>query len=450
MELGDMLMILSIVVAMVAMAEANNKKIWIFKFCWLDIVLSTIVLLIIFLLIKYDDFIIRLPGLYRFFYCKNGIHSKTWAFAISLILLLVFIVRIERQKNLIVWGKNSQYNLIQYYNRLIYSDINMLVDFLYQYHIRNNEKTKNYLFPLIINNGFIIKTACVDQTLFPKLLIATKEFELQRDSYDAISNYLKCVVRNSDSQFLYELSQLYCALFVISEDKRISEFIKREGVFDALFKDKTYTFPTFMLSIIRIMAVDQLLHSKLFDEEPSLFFGLDQLYYRTYLQLYYVLLFYYISTANNSLPIVRSCYLLENKFYHFLPKTGDSENRINNKKRIIEEIDNYYEILIYYCEQHNYSQFFPSLLLIRLTMFHKDLIDNNDEDVCKLISIYLTRKTEWKNIDELFKTNLQKIIEGKPSSHKRFLLEIEKTKQDCSFPKRIEFFTTILRGDNQL
>lgn len=447
MELNDLLILLSIVVAIIAIVEANNKKIWLYKFSALDVVLFAIFFILVFGLIKYDDCIKRWPELYNTFYWEKGFHSRTWAFFLSIGLLLVFIIRVSLQKR---FPKCRRSGIIKYYRRLTFSDIHMLVDFLYQYHIRRGKNTENYLFPLLIDTNFISKSVGVDQTLFPKLLIATNRYDLQHKSYTAIGYYTECIISDVNSQFRYELSHSDSAL-IVSQDKNIIDSIEIEGVLAEIFKDKDYTFTSIMLNTLGLFAVDQLLHSRTFDEDEALFIGqLNKLYFTIYIELYFVVMAHY-ATSNELCDVnMISHYYTSSYFSQLLPQSNDSENKKKNKRRLVDDILLHFSSLIYYCDNNNYTSHVEEFLNIRLKMFNPlDMHTPQYDDIWELIDLYLRRKIEWKNIDTLYKNFIGKQVVAIPQYHYKIETDINKHKDKYS-QERVTFIESILKRNNKL
>lgn len=448
MNTSDFLTVFSIVLAVIAMAEANNKKIWLYKFSFVDLIISLLVTAGILFLIKYDS-IVQLGWwpIHKMFYYPKGFNSQTWAFVISLIMIIVFIIRIMRQRR---FPSSRRKGLICYYKRLIHSDINMLIDYLYQYHFSKGN-VDNYLMPIYTDKTFIRKTIEIDQTIFLKLLLGDKQYDSKRITFDAVSFYTTNVVSDVSGQVLQELAELDAYYWVQSMEETIIKQIEKDGVFELIFRDKTYIIPSRMLGTVGIKAIDQLIHTRYFDEEPSIFMGLGKtLHFNTYLQLYFVFLCYYISTATESNTIVRSCYHLENKFYSLLPKVGDSENRIANKNRLLNEIEMYYNTLICYCDKYNYTAFLSSIIQLRLEMFCEQPTKGfRYEDVWAVVCLYIKRKVEWTNIEDRFKQTLKEIIDRHPQFHKRLSDDTRTNEKTCEFPDRIKYLLSLLAKENE-
>lgn len=446
MSPSDFLMLLSIVVAIVAIAVANNKKIWLYKFYPIEKWIFIGAFLVVLCLIWYDGLLSRCSFIKEWFYCEDGLNSRTWAFVISIIMLFVFMLRLFGGKI----PKCNNEKLLKYYKQLINSDINMLIDYLYQYHFHKGY-IDSYLMPIYTDKNFIRKTIEIDQTIFLKLLLGDKQYDSKRITFDAVSFYTTNVVSDVSGQVLQELAELDAYYWVQSMEETIIKQIEKDGVFELIFRDKTYIIPSRMLGTVGIKAIDQLIHTRYFDEEPSIFMGLGKtLHFNTYLQLYFVFLCYYISTATESNTIVRSCYHLENKFYSLLPKVGDSENRIANKNRLLNEIEMYYNTLICYCDKYNYTAFLSSIIQLRLEMFCEQPTKGfRYEDVWAVVCLYIKRKVEWTNIEDRFKQTLKEIIDRHPQFHKRLSDDTRTNEKTCEFPDRIKYLLSLLAKENE-
>lgn len=439
---SDFLMLISIVLAIVAIAAANNKKIWLYKFATIEKYIAILVSLVVLCLIWYDGIITHLNFIkYEWFYCERGLNSRTWAFIIAVLMLFVFIVRVSIQT---CFPKSRREDLVQYYKRLIHSDINLLIEYLYQYHFHEGS-IDSYLLSIYTDKTFIRKSINIDQSLFLKLLISDNGYEERRITYGSVGFYTRLVVSDVSGLFLQELSELDAYYIVNSIEEPINSQIERFEIFESLFKDKTYAISSMVLSSFHSMATEQILHSRYYDEETAVFLGSDNvLFFNKYIQLYFVILCYYITNAENNSVSIKSCYSFSS-FSYLLPIESDSENRIANKKRMIEYVDMHYDILIYYCEKHNYTKHLSFLIYLRLSMFCNNyLLGYRYEDVWALIKLYIERNVAWVNIDNDFKQLLKEIIDQEPQFHKKMAIDIITNKDSCIFPDRIHFLLSLL------
>ena len=133
---SDFLMLISIVLAIVAIAAANNKKIWLYKFDkW---ILSIVLLIVLWInyLIFYDDF--RSRGCYfPIFECNFGIKGANIAYFVSVSAIIALILYIAKCNYFPV---KRHYEIIQYYKELLYSNFPLLLDYINSYHKKELER----------------------------------------------------------------------------------------------------------------------------------------------------------------------------------------------------------------------------------------------------------------------------------------------------------------------
>lgn len=136
MKPSDFLMLISIVLAIVTIAAANNKKIWLYKFDkWILTIVLFIVLWINYL-IFYDDF--RSRGWYLpFFECDWGVEGTIIAYIVSVTSIIALILYIAKSNYFPIKRHNE---IIRYYKDLLYSNFPLLLEYIDTYHKRELER----------------------------------------------------------------------------------------------------------------------------------------------------------------------------------------------------------------------------------------------------------------------------------------------------------------------
>ena len=137
MKPSDFLMLISIVLALVAIASANNKKIWLYKFnkCT-SLIIALLYVILINYLIFYNDF--RSRGLYfAFLECDRGIECANIAYIVSVVSVIALIKYVAKCNHF----PTSRHNeLLQYYNDIFYTNFPLLLEYINTYHKKELEK----------------------------------------------------------------------------------------------------------------------------------------------------------------------------------------------------------------------------------------------------------------------------------------------------------------------
>lgn len=408
MTISDFLMLLSLIVAIVAIAAANNKKIWIYKFSRFEVWLFVLLSVLILWLIKYDV-IISLGFPYRYFYCKNGDLSQDIALVLSLILLLYFVLVIKCRKRI---PKKNKHKLFQYYKRLITSNIDLLLEYLYEYHNVDSKQTEAFLLPIVTDRNFINKATMTDKLVVAKYLIAYPSFNLMQESYGAIKYYTRLLLDIEDNQFVRELMSADSKLIVNTQED--ISIIKEQSILVEIFKDATYTFPVGMLDKMSTLAITELIYSPVFGYDEKAFSrARSQLYVEHYLRFFFIVLCNFISRNERIVPtMLRSHYLLNHfSFFSLIPKEDDTDNVKKNKLKIMDEVQLHFNALFYYCDNNNLTTHVKNLLILNTRLYKTSIREKLQyEDIARIVRLYLKRKIEWVTIDFCFKDYLGGII----------------------------------------
>lgn len=179
MTTSDFLMILSILVTLITVTIANNKKLWMYKFSYKSCVIG--VLLGIFI-----NFFILYPILCDLGMCPflgNGILicKGYLAYFISIVALIVLMLYVAKGKH---FPKSNWNKIIDHYSNLINTDAISCLSYIKQYHLDNLKKEvvllnsnigtskqhssleEGILKEIILSKNFIEKCVIIDPELF--------------------------------------------------------------------------------------------------------------------------------------------------------------------------------------------------------------------------------------------------------------------------------------------
>ena len=140
MKPNDFLMLISIVLAIVTIASANNKKIWLYKFNRnTSIIILLLYVILINYLIFYNDF--RSRGWYlAFLECDSGIECANIAYILSVVSVFAIIIYVAKCN----YFPTSRHNeLLQYYNDIMYTNFPLLLEYINTYHKKELKKHIN-------------------------------------------------------------------------------------------------------------------------------------------------------------------------------------------------------------------------------------------------------------------------------------------------------------------
>jgi len=142
MKPNDFLMLISIVLAIVTIASANNKKIWLYKFNKnTSIIILLLYVILINYLIFYNDF--RSRGWYlAFLECDSGIECANIAYILSVVSVFAIIIYVAKCN----YFPTSRHNeLLQYYNDIMYTNFPLLLEYINTYHKKELKKHINVI-----------------------------------------------------------------------------------------------------------------------------------------------------------------------------------------------------------------------------------------------------------------------------------------------------------------
>lgn len=420
MTISDFLILISIGVAVITMCEANNKKIWRYKFSVLSSLFVFSLLLWILYLIKYPSF--RAIGWYLpFFECEIGFSCGTWAFIISIVLLVYVAYKIAFQKH---FPKSQHNSLISYYHGLIYSDFDLLLSYLEYYHNPNsichlakaiillkrkkntNKSLENRIRrEIVYDYYFIEKIVSTSPSLF--LEHTTSLYSTQDDeTITANEYYAKCLTKEFNYRFYDAIENAYKKC---NEDKdcKMTDVVKQNPLLRNLFQDKDYYTHIQLIHIFRDEAKKEISsQNPTFDREYVL--GGFQDYYHSvfyqYLMLYTITLEHIFDTLHNSkgkahkstLECVGSIYGLNPSLIYSY--TDKKETITTFRDGLSEEIECMVLKLVYYCEKHNYTDRMKYALMIWLQIFHVGIeIGTTREDRERLESLITDENDKWPN-----------------------------------------------------
>ena len=420
MTISDFLILISIGVAVITMCEANNKKIWRYKFSvWSSLFVFSLLLWILYL-IKYPSF--RALGWYLpFFECEMGFSCGTWAFIISIVLLVYVAYKIAFQKH---FPKSQHNSLISYYHGLIYSDFDLLLSYLEYYHNPNsichlakaiillkrkkntNKSLENRIRrEIVYDYYFIEKIVSTSPSLF--LEHTTSLYSTQDDeTITANEYYAKCLTKEFNYRFYDAIENAYkkCNEY---KDCIMTVVVKQNPLLRNLFQDKDYYTHIQLIHIFRDEAVREVsTRNSVFDQSYN-WNGLTDYYHSIfyqYLMLYTITLEHIFDKLHNTkgkapkstLECIGSIYELNPSFLYGF--TDKSETITTFRDRLSEEIENIVFDLVLYCEKHNYPDRISYALFLWLQLFHLGVeIGKTNEDVDKLFGLILNGNHKWRN-----------------------------------------------------
>lgn len=132
MTTSDFLVILSILVALVAITVANNKKLWLYKFSSLSWVIGGIWAVLVNFLIFYES--LRDKGMPAILEFSWGIRADYWGYFLSVFGLLGLMIYVGKGKH---FPKSNWENVLNYYRDLITENPSLLVGIIERYHLRH-------------------------------------------------------------------------------------------------------------------------------------------------------------------------------------------------------------------------------------------------------------------------------------------------------------------------
>lgn len=421
MRPSDFLVLISIGVAVITMSEANNKKIWRYKFTRCTLLLMTIWLIWILYLIYYPSFVSR--GLYfTLFECEKGLLSKTWAFVLSIVFLIYTMYKIAFQKT---FPKTRHDALITYYRSLMFSDINTLLSYLEYYHnpnslphlvkivimLKRKKSTEKTLLnrirkEIVYDYYFIESVVSISPSLF---LEHTTSLVSSHDDDTITANeyFAKCLIKKFNYRFYEAISFAYkkcndegkCKMMDIVEDNPILKY---------LFYDRKYFTHVQLLHTFKDEALTEITnHNSIIYQvrnEDSY-----KAYYRSvlmhYLMLYIITIEDIIDTFNESkgksskdtfagvesILQLNPSHLLSHLLYD-----GNKTDTFYNYLQ--EEIEGMIFNLVSYCEEHNCPDGMKYALPLWLQLFHPGVeIGSTNEDLERIWGLILDGSNRWPN-----------------------------------------------------
>lgn len=420
MTLSDFLILISIGIAVITMCEANNKKIWRYKFSDWSLLFVGILLVWILYLIKYPSF--RAIGWYLpMFECENGLSFGTWAFILSIVLLAYSAYKIAFQKG---FPKSQHDSLISHYRSLIYSDFDLLLSYLEYYHNPNSirhlakamillkrEKSTNKSFEnrirheIVYDYYFIEKVVDVSPALFLEYttsLYATKD----DDTITANEYFAKCITKEFNYRFYNAIENAYKKCNEDDNCKMI-DVVRQNPILKTLFQDKGYYTHIQLIHIFRDEAEKEISRQNhAFDREYAVS-GFQEYYHSVfyqYLMLYAITLEHVFDTLHNTkgkshkstFDCIASIYGLNPSLLYCY--TDKKETIITFRDGLSEEIEYSVFKLVYYCEEHNYPDRMKYALLLWLQLFHIGVeIGTTNEDTERLFGLLLEGDNQWPN-----------------------------------------------------
>lgn len=135
MSKSDFLMILSILVTLITVTIANNKKLWLYKFSNWSIFIGILWGLCINYLIFYEE----LPSVLQasFMEFDNGLRPNYWAYIIAVVGLLLLMFYIAKCK---YFPRKNWDKIVNYYRDLITENPVLLIAAIEKYHLKSIEQ----------------------------------------------------------------------------------------------------------------------------------------------------------------------------------------------------------------------------------------------------------------------------------------------------------------------
>lgn len=203
MSISDVLLVLSILVAIFSIISANNKRLLLYKFSWKSVIVGCLIFIVINYLVFFDSLMLRglVPDC---FLLDNGLKSNTWAYIVTIVTLLMLGWYILKSP---FFPKKNNDIIIQYYTELIENNFELLCEYISRYHKKNiskiieissakgeksflnrksaesNSLDQLVLQNILINDDFIRKCASKSQTFFLEIFsnIAISKIEEYRE-----------------------------------------------------------------------------------------------------------------------------------------------------------------------------------------------------------------------------------------------------------------------------
>lgn len=272
MKPNDFLMLISIVLAIVTIASANNKKIWLYKFNRnTSIIILLLYVILINYLIFYNDF--RSRGWYlAFLECDSGIECANIAYILSVVSVFAIIIYVAKCN----YFPTSRHNeLLQYYNDIMYTNFPLLLEYINTYHKKELKKHINVInvwakkedskdiydrikdereyeessekkthemvpLPIRILNDIILTKPFIDNSikiapfwyleLFGKL-----ETDRIPNAKEMIQYYCVQLVKSNNYTFMQELHEMFN-----HDDKNVLEILQDTNYLKLLFSDNYF------------------------------------------------------------------------------------------------------------------------------------------------------------------------------------------------------------------
>ncbi|MBR6162229.1 MAG: hypothetical protein IKQ75_10270 [Bacteroidales bacterium] len=137
MGTSDFLMVISILVALVTVTIANNKKIWLYKFTYRSLYVGLVCVVLVNYLIFYD-YLCNIRKWPAFLAHENGLPAEYWAYLISVLGLVVLIFYVAKCK---LFPKKNWDKIVNYYHELMTENPSLLIGFIEKYHLSNFERS---------------------------------------------------------------------------------------------------------------------------------------------------------------------------------------------------------------------------------------------------------------------------------------------------------------------
>lgn len=136
MSTSDFLLILSILVTLITVTIANNKKLWLYKFSNWSIFIGILWGLFINYLVFYE----KLPSVlqHSFMEFDNGLRPDYWAYIIAVLGLLLLMFYIAKCK---YFPRKNWDKIVNYYRDLITENPVLLIAAIEKYHLKNMEQS---------------------------------------------------------------------------------------------------------------------------------------------------------------------------------------------------------------------------------------------------------------------------------------------------------------------
>jgi hypothetical protein len=130
MHPGDFLVILSILVTLITVTVANNKKLWLYKFSYRELVIGIVIGLFINFFIFY--YILRCSAGKST--CLYGLRADYWGYILSIVGLVSLILYVAKCT---YFPKNNWGKIVRYYENLLETDPTTCIMYIKQYHQSN-------------------------------------------------------------------------------------------------------------------------------------------------------------------------------------------------------------------------------------------------------------------------------------------------------------------------